>query len=96
MDLWHILVLAVVRHTLNTNWDRLEHVANYDQLLRELPGAYSTGFNDEKVMFFNQSILDNVQLIDEALLQQINLLVVEAGHTPCLKKRRSGPAAKNG
>jgi IS5 family transposase len=28
MDLWHILVLAVVRHTLSTNWDRLEHLAN--------------------------------------------------------------------
>jgi len=33
MDLWHILVLAVARHTLSTNWDRLEHLANYDQLL---------------------------------------------------------------
>lgn len=24
MDLWHILVLAVVRQALDTNWDRLE------------------------------------------------------------------------
>ena len=24
MDLWHILVLAVVRHTLSTNWERLD------------------------------------------------------------------------
>ena len=35
MDLWHILVLAVVRHTLSTNWDRLEYLANYDLLLRQ-------------------------------------------------------------
>jgi IS5 family transposase len=25
MDLWHILVFAVVRNTLGTNWDRMEH-----------------------------------------------------------------------
>ena len=40
MDLWHILVLAVVRHTLSTNWDRLEHLANYDQLVREILAVY--------------------------------------------------------
>src|SRR5690606_672478 len=32
MDLWHILVLSVVRHALSTNWDRLEYLSNYDQL----------------------------------------------------------------
>src|SRR5215211_244621 len=36
MDLWHILVLAVVRHTLDTNWDRLEDLANYHKLLRQI------------------------------------------------------------
>ena len=34
MNLWQILVLATVLHTLDTNWDRLEHVANYDILVR--------------------------------------------------------------
>ncbi|MEJ7912959.1 MAG: hypothetical protein WKF70_07380 [Chitinophagaceae bacterium] len=33
MDLWHILVLAVVRHSVNTNWDRLEMMANYDMFV---------------------------------------------------------------
>ena len=42
MDLWHILVLAVVRHTLDTNWDRLEHLANYDLLTREILGIHIT------------------------------------------------------
>ncbi len=86
MDLWHILVLAVVRHTLSTNWDRLEHLANYDLLVRELLGVHSTGFNDDKIEFAYQSILDNVQLIDEELLQQINLLIVQAGHSLLKKK----------
>src|SRR5664279_4611642 len=50
MDLWHILVLAVVRHTLSTNWDRLEHLANYDQLVREIMGCllYTSDAADEE------------------------------------------------
>jgi hypothetical protein len=88
MDLWHILVLAVVRHTLSTNWDRLEHLANYDQLVREILGVHTTGFNDDKIEFPYQSILDNVQLIDGDLLQQINLLIVEAGHSLLKKKEQ--------
>jgi hypothetical protein len=88
MDLWHILVLAVVRHTLSTNWDRVEYLANYDELIRRILGVHSTGFNDDKIEFAYQSILDNVQLIDEALLEQINLLVVQAGHALLKKKEQ--------
>ncbi len=89
MDLWHVLILAVVRHTLGTNWDRLEHLANYDQLVREIMGVHATAFIEkDKIEFAYQSILDNVQLIDEQLLQQINLLIVEAGHS-LLKKKNS-------
>ncbi len=38
MSLWEILVLGVVRMTLNCNYDRLEHVANYDGLVRQFSG----------------------------------------------------------
>src|SRR5215210_4694296 len=44
MDLWHILVLAVVRHTLSTNWDRLEDMANYHQLIRQIMGVHNSAF----------------------------------------------------
>src|SRR5687767_8159707 len=40
MDLWHILVLAVVRHTLSTNWDRLEDLANNHRTLRQIMGVH--------------------------------------------------------
>jgi IS5 family transposase len=87
MDLWHILVLAVVRHALSTNWDRLEYLANYDQLLREIMGVHATAFiEDEKIEFNYQNILDNVSLIDEVLLMEINLLVIDAGHKLIKKK----------
>ncbi len=86
MDLWHILVLAVVRHTLDTNWDRLEHIANYDTLLRKMLGIHVEKFGIEETVFAYQTIVDNVSLIDEELLHQINLMVVEEGHHLLKKK----------
>ncbi len=87
MDLWHILVLAVVRHTLSTNWDRLEDMANYHELIRGVMGVHATAFiEDDKMEFGYQTILDNVSLLDENLLAQINELVVEAGHALFKKK----------
>jgi transposase, IS5 family len=88
MDLWHILVLAVIRHTLDTNWDRLEHIANYDTLLRKMLGVHVEKFGIEEVEFAYQTIVDNVSLIDDELLLQINKLVVAHGHN-LLKKRRT-------
>ncbi len=43
-------------------------------------GVHGTKFNEKGMVFGYQSVLDNVRLIDEALLQQINVLVIEAGH----------------
>lgn len=87
MDLWHILVLAVVRHACGTNWDTLETWANHHELVRRVMGVHATAFiEDEKIEFNYQTILDNVSLIDEDLLWQINLLVVDAGHKLVKKK----------
>ena len=86
MDLWHILVLAVIRHTLDTNWDRLEDMANYHKLLRQILGVHVEKFGIEELVFAYQTIVDNVSLIDEELLQQINLMVVEEGHNLLKKK----------
>jgi hypothetical protein len=38
MDLWQILVLGVVRLGLDADWDRMEHIANYDTLVRQMLG----------------------------------------------------------
>jgi IS5 family transposase len=91
MDLWHILVLAVVRHTLSTNWDRLEDMANYHQLIRQIMGVHNSAFDeDDRIQFGYQTILDNVSLLDESLLTEVNQLVVEAGHS-LLKKKEEEP-----
>ena len=89
MDLWHILVLAVIRHTLDTNWDRMEHIANYDVLLGKILGVHVEKFGIEETAFAYQTIVDNVSMIDEDLLHQINLLVVEHGHNLLKKKTKN-------
>lgn len=89
MDLWHILVLAVVRHALDTNWDRLEHIANFDLLTRKILGIHADQFHTEEKEFFHQTIIDNVSLIDEYLLHQINQIVVEHGRILLKKKEEN-------
>ena len=87
MDLWHILVLATVRHACGTNWDTLETWSNHHELVRRVMGVHATAFiEEEKIEFGYQTILDNVSLVDEALLHEINLLVVDAGHKLVKKK----------
>ena len=59
----------------------------HHELVRRVMGVHATAFiEDEKIGFNYQTILDNVNLIDENLLWQINLVVVDAGHKLVKKK----------
>ena len=61
MDLWHILVLAVVRHATNTNWDTLEGWSNYHELIRQVMWVHNPRFSESEGITFNyQSIIDNI------------------------------------
>jgi hypothetical protein len=91
MDLWQILVLGVVRLALDADWDRMEHLANYDSLLRQMLGVPLTPWGELGKKYHHQTLRDNVALLDEALLQEINGLVAAAGRTEFQKK--SGEAA---
>ena len=51
MDLWQILVLGVVRLGLDADWDRLEHIANYDSLVRQMLGVPATPWGEEAKVF---------------------------------------------
>ena len=85
MDLWEMFVLATVRLTLDINFDRLLHVANNDMLVRQIMGIhyqYKTGKE-----YSMQTIRDNLKLLDEETINEINRLVVEAGHRLVKKKR---------
>ena len=86
MDLWHILVLAIVRHTLNTNWDRMEYLSNNDKTLRKIMGVHVEKFGIEEMEFAYQTIVDNVSQIDEEMLYKINDIVVAYGQKLFKKK----------
>ena len=93
MDLWQILVLGVVRLGLDADWDRLEHIANYDTLLRQMLGVPVTPWGADAKVFARQTLRDNVALLDDALLQQINARVAAAGREVFAKKGGAPVAA---
>jgi hypothetical protein len=85
MDLWNALVLATLRVNLNWDYDRLLEMANQHRSIRQMLGH---GFWDDDYEYKLQTVKDNADLVDEASLQRINQLVVEAGHK-LLKKSRA-------
>lgn len=83
MDLWHILVLGVVRMTLDVNYDRLHYVANFDSLTRQLLGQPAFDMTHEYAL---STIKDNIPLLSEELLEKINDIVVRHGRSMIKKK----------
>ena len=86
MELWHILVLSVVRMGLDADYDRLEDFANNHRLIRQIMGV-ETGFGKGK-LFSMQSIKDNVSLLDGETINKINDLTVKEGHSLVKKKTK--------
>ena len=93
MDLWQILVLGVVRLGLDADWDRLEHIANYDALVRQMLGVPATPWGADAKVFGHQTLRDNVALLDDELLQQINGRIAAAGREVFAKKAGAPVAA---
>ena len=93
MDLWQILVLGVVRLGLDADWDRMEHIANYDMLVRQMLGVSATPWGEEAKVFARQTLRDNVALLDEELLKEINARVSAAGREVFAKKEGAPVAA---
>jgi IS5 family transposase len=89
LHLWQILVLGVVRLGLDCDYDRLEHLANYDSLLRQMLGLSPVRTAAEKP-FHYKTLSQNVCAVDEELLQQINAIVAQAGRA-VFKKKENAP-----
>jgi hypothetical protein len=86
LDLWHILVLGVVRLALDCDYD----MANHHCLLRQILGLNAT-LSDQEKPFHYKTLSENVCHVDDELLRQINVLVVQAGRA-AFKKKEDGPA----
>jgi len=90
MDLWTIFVLSQVRMCLGTSYDMLHHLSNNDILLRKLLGI-SDGLGIEPFEFEYQNIYDNVSKLSDAMLKEINDVIVDFGHKKVFKKKETTP-----
>jgi hypothetical protein len=86
MPLWTILVCGVVRLDLNCDYDRLHELVNQHNTLRQILGHGAF----EDVNYHLQTLQDNVALLTPELLDQINQLIVHAGHG-LVKKKATEP-----
>ena len=84
MELWTLFVLGGARLCLNADYDRLHYLSNQDNLLRQILGIHDGIVRGRQ--FDRQTIIDNVQLLDDETLREINTVVVEAGHGLFKKK----------
>jgi transposase, IS5 family len=83
MELWKILVLGVLRLDLNCDYDRIEELANHHDTIRFMLGH--NGW-DDPARYHLQTLKDNIGLLTPELLDQINKVVVNAGHVLVKKK----------
>ena len=83
MELWKVFVMGVLRLGLNCDYDRLHELVNQHKTIREMLGH--ADFFDE-MDYQLQTIKDNVALLTPELLDEINQIVVKAGHALVKKK----------
>ena len=83
MDLWTILVLGVLRVNLNWDYDRLEEMANNHKTIRKMLG-HGSFYDDYEYKL--QTLKDNVYLLTPEIVEKINQVVVQAGHSLVKKK----------
>ncbi len=86
MDLWQILVLAVLKQGLGCDFDRLHDLANHHGKIREFLGH--SDFAD-RTRYEYQTVADNVSLLTPELLSAVGQLVVESGHKVAKKSLAS-------
>jgi hypothetical protein len=83
MDMWSIFVMGVIRLNLNCDYDRLHNLVNNHKTIRQILGH---GVCDDQDSYYLQTLKDNVSLLTPEILDQINQVVVKAGHELIKKK----------
>lgn len=85
MHLWRIFVLGVLRLNLNWDYDRLHDTVNNYKTIRAMLGHAEF----DEYYYQRQTIEDNVKLFTPEILDEINRVVIEAGHG-LIKKKDAG------
>ena len=78
MDYWSILVLTVLKHALNDDFDRLLGIANWHVKMRELMGKKPVVDGGKE--FTLQTIFRNLTWLDEETRVAINVVIVKHAH----------------
>jgi len=78
MTLWNIWVLGSIRLNLGCNYDRVMELANEHCTVRRMLG-HDSSF-DANYRYRLQTIKDNLSLITREVSDEINQIVVKAGH----------------
>jgi len=78
MDLWKILILGTLRLNCNWDYDKVHEMANNHDKLRQMLGHSK---NDSASSYALQTIKDNICLLTPSILDEINQIVVKAGHS---------------
>jgi IS5 family transposase len=78
MDLWKILVLGTLRLNCNWDYDKVHEMANNHHKLRQMLGHRQTDLESNYAL---QTIRDNIALLTPPILDEINQVVVKAGHS---------------
>ena len=84
MDLWKILVLGTLRLNCNWDYDKVLEIANNHTKVREMLGHCKTDFDSNYAL---QTIRDNIALLTPQVLDEINQVVVKAGHKLVSKEK---------
>ena len=88
MSLWRIFVLGVLQRAIDCDFDRLVDYANNHKKVRQMLGHADFG---EKQYYQLQTVMDNVSLLTEEILEDINHVVVASGHRLVKKKGSEAP-----
>jgi IS5 family transposase len=88
-DLWKILILGTLRLNCDWDYDKVKEIADNHLKVREMMGHCR--FEDS--LYSLQTVKDNVSLFTPDIPDEINQIVVKAGHNP-VKKNEEGLRGK--
>lgn len=86
LSLWKIFVMGVLRLDLNCDYDRVMELVNHHDTVRQMLGHAK--FFDE-TQYHYLTIKQNVNLLTPELLEEINHIIVRAGHELMGKKKEN-------
>lgn len=87
MDLWRILVLGTVKLNCGWDYDKVKEMADNHLKIREMLGHVPYF---DRVTYPLQTLRDNVSLLTPELLEKVNVIAVQAGHSLVKKKGDDG------